>query len=109
MEPPTDDVVSGMGGIVKETSNYRNRKNAIGFSFRFFANEMVDNGKIKLIQVNDVEPTKEFIQDDSYPFAAEFYAITAGTENPNVDSLIDWILSDQGQAIIEKVGYVPVN
>ena len=39
---------------------------------------------------------------------SEFYAITAGTENQNVQKLIDWILSEEGQAIVEKVGYVPV-
>ncbi|MGP4072041.1 substrate-binding domain-containing protein [Piscibacillus sp. B03] len=109
MDPPTDDVVSGMGGIIEETSNYRNHKNAIGFSFRFFASEMVDNGEIKFIKVNGVAPTTESIRDDSYPFASEFYAITAGTEHQDVEPLIEWILSEQGQAIIEKVGYVPVN
>ncbi|WP_277673508.1 PstS family phosphate ABC transporter substrate-binding protein [Piscibacillus halophilus] len=109
MDPPTDDVVSGMGGIIEETSTYRNHKNAIGFSFRFFANEMVDHGKIKFLEIDGVAPSKASIRDDSYPFASEFYAISAGTENEHVPGFIEWILSEQGQEIIEKVGYVPVN
>lgn len=39
---------------------------------------------------------------------SEFYAITTNTENPNVEKFIDWILSPQGQALVEKTGYVPI-
>ncbi len=37
-----------------------------------------------------------------------FYAITANTQNQNVSKFIDWILSAQGQYLVEKTGYVPV-
>lgn len=39
---------------------------------------------------------------------AEFYAVTAGSDNPNVSRLIEWILSPQGQWLVEKTGYVPI-
>lgn len=69
---------------------------------------MVGNKKIKLLSIDGVAPTKENIQNGTYPLVSEFYAITAGTENQNVQKLIDWILSEEGQAMVEKVGYVPV-
>ncbi|ADU30639.1 PstS family phosphate ABC transporter substrate-binding protein [Evansella cellulosilytica] len=109
MAPPTEDIVSGMGGIITETSSYRNYRNAIGYSFRYFSTEMVQNKQIRHLAVEGVYPDKESIRNGSYPIASEFYAITAGTENPNVAKLIDWILSDQGQYIIEETGYVPLN
>ena len=31
-----------------------------------------------------------------------------GSSNPHVQDLIDWILSPQGQELIEKTGYVGV-
>jgi phosphate transport system substrate-binding protein len=108
MKPPTEDIVTGMGGIIKNTSDYRNYKNAIGFSYRYFSTEMVQNGDIKLLKINDVFPSKETIRSGEYPLSAQFYAITARTDNPHVEELIDWILSEQGQSLVEKTGYVSV-
>lgn len=108
MEAPTEDIASGMGGIIREVSKYKNFKNAIGYTFRFYSNEMVKNDQIKLLEINGVEPTKETIRDGSYPISAEFYIVTAGTTNPNVEKLIEWVLSPQGQQLVEKVGYVPI-
>lgn len=108
MEPPNENRVSGMGGIIEKTSDYKNYPNAIGYSFRFFATEMVQNGNIRLLEVNGILPSKATIADQSYPLSSEFYVITAGSQNPNVPKLIDWILSEQGQALVEKTGYTPL-
>ncbi|WP_421378524.1 PstS family phosphate ABC transporter substrate-binding protein [Bacillus salacetis] len=108
MTPPTDQKVDGMGGVIEKASNYRNYRNAIGFSYRFFATGMVESKGIKLLKVNDVEPDIEGIQSGKYPLTGEFYAITNGTINPNVKPFIEWILSEQGQQLIEKTGYVPI-
>ncbi|MFB1081873.1 PstS family phosphate ABC transporter substrate-binding protein [Jeotgalibacillus sp. JSM ZJ347] len=109
MEAPGEEMVSGMGGIIKETSDYRNHGNAIGFSYRFFSTEMVRNGDIKLIAIDGVQPSEESIRDDSYPLSAEFYAITVGERTENEQKLIDWILSEEGQWIVEETGYVSVD
>jgi phosphate transport system substrate-binding protein len=37
-----------------------------------------------------------------------FYAVTAGNEKPNVQRFIAWMLSPQGQDLIERTGYTPV-
>lgn len=108
MEPPSEDIVSGMGEIIKETSSYQNRKNAIGFSFRHFSQNMVENEKIKNIAVEGILPTKENIQNETYPLVDQFYAITAGSDNPHIDEFINWMLSEQGQELVERSGYVPV-
>jgi phosphate transport system substrate-binding protein len=108
MDPPSEDMVSAMGGIIKETTNYQNRTNAIGYSFRHFSQEMVHFGKIKHIAVNGIQPTKENIINETYPIVAEFYAITAGSENPHIEAFIEWMKSEQGQEIVEKTGYVPL-
>ncbi|WP_230874910.1 PstS family phosphate ABC transporter substrate-binding protein [Lysinibacillus cavernae] len=108
MDAPSEDIVSGMGGIIHEVAKYRNYKNAVGFTFRYYSTEMVNNKKIKLLSIDGVAPTKENIQNGTYPLVSEFYAVTAGTKNQNAQKLIDWIISDEGQAMVEKVGYVPV-
>ncbi|MFJ7734970.1 PstS family phosphate ABC transporter substrate-binding protein [Lysinibacillus sp. NPDC097287] len=108
MEAPAEDIATGMGGIIHEVSQYRNYKNAIGYTFRYYSTEMVGNEEIKLLSIDGVAPTKENIRNGTYPLTSEFYAVTAGTENPNVQAFIDWIVSPEGQALVEKVGYVPV-
>ncbi len=104
--PPKEDVVAGMGGIIEQTAQYRNYNNALGYSFRYFSTEMIENGEISHLEINGVPPSVETIRTGQYPLAAEFYAITAGSDNPNIDAFIEWILSPQGQYIIEKTGYV---
>ena len=80
---------------------------SIGFSFRFYMDGIVGNDNVKMLSLNDVEPTAENIQNGTYPIIAQFYAIyRADNKNENIQILIDWLLSDEGQALIEKSGYV---
>ncbi len=83
---------------------------SIGFSFRFYLDGMVANDGVKMIKLNGVYPSAENIRSGEYPIIAEFYAIyRADNDNPNIPILIDWILSDEGQTLIEECGYVRLN
>lgn len=83
---------------------------SIGFSFRYYMDGIVGNKSVKMLSLNGVYPSAENIQNGSYPIIAKFYAIyRADNDNENVKALIDWILSDEGQQIIEKTGYVRIN
>ncbi|MCL2019995.1 MAG: substrate-binding domain-containing protein [Oscillospiraceae bacterium] len=104
IEPATDELFHEMFGIINETA-YRNHDHAIGYSFRFFATEMADNDKITLLEIDGISPTRENIENGTYPLIFNFYAVTAGSENPNVELFIDWIQSEQGRYLIEKTGY----
>ena len=114
MEPLREDVVADMGGIISQVASYRNYKNALGFSFRYYSTRMVENDQIRLLALNGVFPTRETIRDGSYPIANEFYAITAApigspapeTRDQDLAALLDWIRSPQGQWIIDQTGYV---
>ena len=108
INPPQKDVVGGMGGIISQTADYANYRNAIGFSFRFYANEMVNNKDIRLLKVNGVYPNIEAIDANTYPLSSQFYAISlADNDKENVLKLLDWITSEQGQYLVEKTGYCP--
>ncbi len=83
---------------------------SIGFSFRYYMDGIVDNQGVKMISLNGVYPSAENIQNGSYPIIAQFYAIyRADNTNENIPVLIDWILSDEGQTLIEDSGYVRIN
>ena len=82
---------------------------AIGFSFRYYLDDMVDNAGVKMLSVNGVYPSRDNIRARTYPIVAPFFAIyRADNENENVLRLIDWILSEEGQTLIEECGYTAI-
>jgi phosphate transport system substrate-binding protein len=108
MQAPHRDVVAGMGGIVAQTADYKNYENAIGYSFLFYVTGMLNNDQVKLLAVDGVYPSAESIKNGTYPLNTTFYAVTAGSVNPNTQKFIDWIVSPQGQELVEKTGYIPL-
>lgn len=83
---------------------------SIGFSFRYYMDGIVGNQAVKMLALNGVYPSAENIRNASYPVVAKFYAIyRADNKNENIPVLIDWILSEEGQTIIEESGYVGIN
>lgn len=109
IEPDMQETIGGMGLIIEEVADYKNKSTSIGFSFRFYVEGIIKNPDIKMIAINAIAPTVENIRNASYPFIAPVYAVTyEDNPNENVHKLIDWILSDEGQYIIEESGYVGI-
>lgn len=80
---------------------------AIGYSFRFYLSGMVANDNVKMISVDGVDPDADNIRNGSYPLTTSFYAVyRKDNDNPNVTALVEWLLSDEGQTMIEDCGYV---
>ena len=108
MTPPQNQVYDLMSGIIYKTADYKNHSNAIGFSFRYYAQDMIANKGIKLLSVDGVAPTVENIRSGAYPLTSDFYAVTSQQSNANSQVLIDWILSPEGQQLIEDTGYAGI-
>jgi phosphate transport system substrate-binding protein len=109
MKPKTDEKIYGMGMIISRVADYANYGNSIGFSFRFFTNEMVNNHQIKLLKIDGIYPDITSIRNQTYPLVSDFYAVTlSDNTNPNVAKFLEWILSPQGQALVEKTGYCSI-
>jgi len=145
--PRVEMVSSFMAGPVYGVAQYRDHEEAIGYSFRFFTEEMMRDAfgdirrqtdffqlmidlipvddpnarerreryqreidrvmtPVKLLAIDGVYPSKENIRNGTYPFTVDVFAVTAGTSNPHVQDIVDWLLSPQGQELIEKTGYV---
>lgn len=80
---------------------------SIGFSFRYYVEGIVQNGDVKMLAVDGVYPSAESIRDGSYPLTGTIYAIYRKNDaNENIQLLLDWILSPEGQQLIEQSGYV---
>ncbi len=109
MEAPTELKNDLMSGIIERVSNYKNKTNSIGFSFRYYVEGIIKNPDIKMISIDGVAPTAENIKNGTYPVVTPIYAVTyEENTNENTQKLLDWILSDEGQYIIEETGYVGI-
>ena len=106
MKAPTEQVNDLMSGIIEQVSDYRSTTASIGFSYRYYVEGIIKNPDIKIIKIDGVQPTVETIKTKAYPIVTPIYAVTyKGNENKNVDLLLRWIVSKEGQEIIEKTGY----
>ena len=82
----------------------------IGFSYRYYVTGLLAEGGVKILKINGVEPTPETIADGSYPVSGGVYAISRkGDTNENVQRMKDFMLSPEGQKIVEQSGYIPLS
>ena len=108
MDPPLDLKVGTMGGLIDSVAAFDGSGSAIGFSVYYYANLMHANPALKLISVDGVEPTNKSIESAQYPLTNDFYVVIRKSEPADspVRALRDWLLSDEGRAILEDENYV---
>ena len=93
-------------GIILEV---RQNPNAIGYDglgyvphdLKMIAIAKEDGGAYVL-------PSIPTVNDKSYPIARDLYMYTDGEPTGIVKDYLDWILSDEAQEIVAKLGFVPV-
>ena len=108
-EPKKEFVFDLMLGIVQAASDYENHRGAIGFSFRYYVTDIVSENGIRFIPIEGVEPTIETVTSDEYPLVDNlFISYRKGYMTEEMQLLLDWILSEEGQLLVERSGYAPV-
>lgn len=82
---------------------------AIGYTVYYYEHFMAASAFTRTIAVDGVEPTPETIASGKYPFVAEVYAAYRDGEAADSPAMrmLNWLLSDEGQAVIRESGYVP--
>ncbi|MHA1752698.1 MAG: phosphate ABC transporter substrate-binding protein [Candidatus Helarchaeota archaeon] len=92
-------------GAVKQTVSQT--PDAIGYVGLGYVDSTVKAVNIK----NDgmeIEPTVENILNGKYPISRSLYMITNGEPEGIIKDFIDFVLSDEGQGIVEEEGFVPL-
>ena len=109
MTPPITQIEQEMGGLIDAIAEYDNSKNAIGYSYFYYVNNMYKKDTIKMLSVDGVMPTVETIKNGTYPIYTNAFIVTrANEEKENVEKWVNTVLSERGNKIIEEAGYVPV-
>lgn len=102
-------MISFMDGVPMKVDYDSSLGSAIGFSFRFYVEGIVEDGGVKMLSLNGIYPDKENIKNGKYPVVSNFYAVyRSDNQNENIPILLDWMLSEEGQQIVEASGYVGV-
>jgi phosphate transport system substrate-binding protein len=80
----------------------------IGYSVYYYEENMAPNELVQLIAVNGIRPDRESIQTRRYPFTTEVYAVVRADSPPTGTAihLRDWLLTPDGQDLIEQSGYI---
>jgi phosphate transport system substrate-binding protein len=82
---------------------------AIGYSGLGYATPAVKIVKVtKKKGETSVQPSIATVLDKTYPIARPLYMYTPGEPSENAKKYLDWIMSEAGQKIVEKSGYVPL-
>lgn len=94
--------VDDMGTIINKVAW---NKNSIGYSFNSFYTKIYNNSKLKLLYINQIEPSTENIVSGKYPLMYDVYFVyNENNSNSNITIVLDWILSEQGQKLVEYMG-----
>lgn len=82
---------------------------AIGYSGMAYSTPKVKMVCIRKTKVEVcVNPSLDSAVDNSYPIARPLFMYTQNTPTGEIKNYLDWILSDEGQCILSKIGYAPV-
>jgi ABC-type phosphate transport system, periplasmic component len=115
MSAPKENYIEGMAGIVNLVSSYNNSRDAIGYSYYYYATTMyedidsnVANG-IKFVSVDGVQPNTDTIKSGKYPFKTSYYIVInkAASEESPTRKLVEAMLSPRGQNVALEAKYVP--
>ncbi|MHB8076085.1 PstS family phosphate ABC transporter substrate-binding protein [Desulfosporosinus fructosivorans] len=107
LEQTKETYAGGMGEIISEVAGYKNAKNAIGYSFMYYSTQMIKNNQIKYLSIDGIKPTPETVRNKTYPFTVPVYAVSLkSNQKENISRFLSWVLSEEGQSLVEKTGYV---
>lgn len=97
-----DAIISNSTSVVM--TSVANNRYAIGYISSGSLNDTV-----KAVKVNGIEPTVENIKNGTYTISRPFNIVTAGNISDLTEDFISFILSSDGQKVIEENRYIPVS
>lgn len=100
-------VVSSNGDMVTKVSTTPGSIAYSGFGYL----DQARNGGAKTLNVDNIEPTVANVMSGDYSLARSLFVVTDGQpeEGTFQKIFIDFILSEEGQGLVEEAQYIPLN
>lgn len=108
MDAPGELRPGEMGELVDSVARYSNTRNALGYSVYYYARNMYQRPNLRFMAADDVDPSPETIREGRYPYVNPFYAAVRKDEPENTMArqLFRWLTGEDGQSLVEAMGYV---
>ena len=98
---PTALTQSSNGDIASTVAETEGAIGYVGLAY------LSDN--LKAITVNGVKPTNATVANGQFPIARPLYMFTDGWPQGEIKKFLNFVLSSEGQKLVEQVGYVPLH
>ena len=102
--------LSEPGDAITAIKGFNSSANAIGYTMFYYAEKMGMADGLKILSVDGVKPSTDSIMSGRYPFLNPYYVVISADEPEDNPARImyNWLLSDDGQALIRSEGYVSI-
>jgi len=101
--------ISEMNGSSEVVENVLKTPTALGYSGMGYKTPKVNWLKVSNKKGEPgIEPGTDVARNGKYPIARKLYLYTAGEPTGELKEYLEWILSPEGQKIVEKEGFVPL-
>jgi phosphate transport system substrate-binding protein len=98
---PSSQKMAGNEQIASEVAKNPNGIGYVGLAY-------INAPGIKVISIEGGTPTKESVLSKKYPYARPNFFYTNGEPTGEAAKFVDYMLGEKGQAIVGKVGFIPV-
>ncbi len=107
IDPIEVKVIEGMGELVDAVAEYENNTASLGYTYRYYIDNLYKNDEIKTIAIEGIYPTDENIRSEAYPYTTNYYGvIRKEDEKGRGGRFLEWILSEEGQKCVGQAGYI---
>jgi len=103
--PPAYQALPGTGAVVDAVAK---DKAAIAYGGIGYAKDIKTLSIAKSAGMPPVEPSMANVLNNSYPISRQLFWYTAGAPQGAMKSLVDWVLSPEGQMIVKEQGFYPL-
>jgi len=98
---PSSQKMAGNEQIAEEVAKNPSGVGYVGLAF-------IGDPGVKVVAIDGVRPEKVTVQDHTYPYSRPTFYYTNGEPAGEGAKFLAFTVSDAGQKIVEKVGFVPI-
>jgi phosphate transport system substrate-binding protein len=101
--PPTSDHFAVVGGNEEGRTKVLTTAGGVTPLSTSFLNGFPD---VAAVSIDGIEPTNEHVVDGTYPMSRPLYLVSDGPPAGAAKTFVDYVVSEEGQALVRKHGYL---